>query len=376
MKFFIINIVSPQQEIGGAEIQCWLITKYLAKLGHNTAYLAAHSLNEKLEEQDEGLPIYYLKKKNENKFKIFIRFYKLLKKEKPELCYIRVFKYAFFLNLICHWLKIPTVFNTSHIHNCQPNLVKIKWSLNFLKTLKSIKSSVLRHLNFYALKKVDFVVTLNEDHSQLLKTKYNIEAMPIYNSMEDNYDKYKKPKHKQVVWTNNIKERKRPELFIKLANEFKNSDYKFLMIGYLQNNVDYYQKIIKECEEQNNNFKYLGGMKKEEVDNILAESQIYVNTCLPEGFGNGFIQAWFNKCPTVTLSFDADDIIVKNKIGFHSKSFEQMVQDVKKLINDDKLRQETGDKARKYALQNHSIFTNIKKYEQVFKRVINETLKS
>ena len=190
--------------------------------------------------------------------------------------------------------------------------------------------------------------------------------------MEDNYKTNKTNKKKQIVWVNNIKERKRPELFIKLANQFESTDYKFLMVGYLQSNIIYYENLIRENENKNLNFKYLGGKSPEEVDKILAASAIFVNTCEPEGFGNNFIQAWFNECPSITLSFDADNIIKNNKIGYHSGTFERMVEDVKSLMLNKHLREEMGERARKYALENHSISANVIKYEKKFEEIINK----
>lgn len=372
MKIFFVNNFFPQEAIGGSEIQCWLLAKYLAKRNHRTAYLALEGLLGKKQEEIDGVKVYYLSKKDDKKLKIFINFYKLLKKEKPDICYIRIFKHLFLLNKISKFLKIPAVFNTSHINDCQPDWEKIKFSFNFLKFLKSIRIFVQRRLNFYALKKMN-VITINKCQTKLLREKYNIKAISIYNSMEDNYDKNQSAKKKQIVWVNNIKGRKRPEIFIKLAAQFKNSRYKFLMIGNLQSDNNHYKEMIEKYENQNSNFRYLGGKTPGEVDKILAVSEILVNTCAPEGFGNNFIQAWFNKCPTITLSFDPDDIIKKNKIGFHSVTQQQIKKDLQKLMDDDDLRIEMGKRAKKYALKNHNIINNVKKYEKKFKEIIYES---
>lgn len=371
MKIFIVNNFSPKEIIGGSEIQCWLLAKYLAKKGHKTTYVALQGLKNKRIEKGEEFDVHYLINKGDSKLKIFENFYNLLEKEKPDVCYIRIFRYLFLLNRVCEKLKIPVVFNTSHINDCKPDLEKIKFSLNPLKFLKLIRIVKQRHLNFSVLKKIK-VITINKYHARLLKKKYSIKATPIYNSMEDNYNKNQIKKKKQVIWVNNVKERKRPELFIDLVNEFKNINYRFLMIGELQNNIEYYNKMIKKCEQENDNFKYLGVKIPEKVDKILAGSEIFINTCKPEGFGNNFIQAWFNKCPTITLSFDPDDIIEKNKIGFHSKTFKKMVEDLRFLMNNSELREGMGEQARKYALENHDIFNNVKKYEKEFKQLINE----
>lgn len=371
MKIFFVNNFSPQEAIGGSEIQCWLLAKYLAKRGHQTAYLALQGLSGKKQEQIDGVEVYYLTDKNDSKLKIFTNFYSLLKKEKPDICYIRFFRYLFFLNKISKFLKIPVVFNTSHINDCQPNLEKIKFSLNPLRFLKSIRINIQRHLNFSTFRKVE-VITINKYQAKLLREKYNIKTSSIYNSMEDNYAQNQTNKQKQIVWVNNIKARKRPEMFIKLANQFKDSHYKFLMIGNLQS--DKYQKIIEKHKGENSNFKYLGAKPSEEVDKILATSEIFINTCQPEGFGNNFIQAWFNKCPTITLSFDPDDIIKNNQIGFHSGNQKQMKKDLQRLMDNDSLRITMGKRAREYALKNHKIIDNVKKYEKKFYESTNKKI--
>jgi glycosyltransferase involved in cell wall biosynthesis len=372
MKIFFVNNFSPQEVIGGSEIQCWLLAKHLAKRGHQTAYLALRGLAGQRQELEDGFKVYYLAGENDNKLKIFVNFYRLLKKEKPDICYIRIFKHLFLLNKIAKFLRIPVVFNTSHINDCQPDLEEIKFSLNPLKFLKSIRIVIQRHLNFSTFKKIN-IVTINKYQAKLLKEKYQIEATPIYNSMEYKGEGKQVKKEKWVVWANNIKGRKKPEEFIWLVNQFKNSQYQFLMIGNIQSESDYYEKMIGKCQEENSNFKYLGGKSPEEVDKILAASEILVNTCQPEGFGNNFTQAWFNKCPTITLSFDPDDIIKKNGIGFHSVTREQMKKDLQKLMDNDKLRIVMGERAKKYALKNHNIVNNVKTYEEKFKKIIYES---
>lgn len=370
MKIFVVNYYAPNEIVGGSEIQCWLLAKYLAKRGHQTRYLALRSQGQKRKENGEGFEVYYLTGARESLFKELVSFYKMLRKEKPDLCYIRVFNYLFLLNRICLFLKVPTVFNTSHINDCRMRTEPIKWSLNLLKTLKSIRIAGQRYLCVREMNKTQ-VVTINRSHQNLLKTKYGIEAETIYNSMEDHYKEHKSEKEKIVVWVNNIKGRKKPEVFIKLAECFKGEeDWRFYMIGYMHSS-DYEEMIEKQIQE-NPRFSYLGGKTPLEVDEILAKSMIMVNTCQKEGFGNNFIQSWFNQCPTITLFFDPDNIIKNNKIGFHSGNFKQMRADLKELMDNDELRRKMGQRARQYALANHNILINVRKYEKKFEKIIKK----
>ena len=39
-----------------------------------------------------------------------------------------------------------------------------------------------------------------------------------------------------------------------------------------------------------------------------------------------FIQAWMNSVPVISLNHNPDKILSKHKIGLHSQTFEQMVE--------------------------------------------------
>jgi glycosyltransferase involved in cell wall biosynthesis len=88
---------------------------------------------------------------------------------------------------------------------------------------------------------------------------------------------------------------------------------------------------------------------------MLSQGHILVNTSKQEGFSNTFIQAWMRKVPVVSLQVDPDSVLEKEGIGFCSGSFDQLVKDTQKLITDDKLRNEMGERARAYAIKNHSL---------------------
>jgi glycosyltransferase involved in cell wall biosynthesis len=370
MKVFFINRYSHKELVGGSEIQCWNLAKQFAKNGHKTAYVAIEGLSGKRETAGEGFPVYFMSLKGESKLSAFRNFYKLLKKEKPDICYIRIFTYLFPLLVICRFLGIKAVFNTSHINDLKYVLEKPVFSLNILKTLLSFRVFFQRVLNAWAVRFAN-VATINKEHAEIFR-KRGINATPVYNSMEDNYAKYKKKKENTVVWVNNIKGRKRPEMFLDLAWKFKNSGWRFLMIGAMQDKSGKYNVLVAKTKEENKMFEYFGGKTPEGVNEILAGAKIFVNTCMPEGFGNNFIQAWFSECPTLTFDFDPDGIIEREKIGFCAfGDFDKMVKNLDFLMKDENKRNEMGKLARNYALRNHSLESQAKKYEDYFKELAN-----
>jgi len=55
------------------------------------------------------------------------------------------------------------------------------------------------------------------------------------------------------------------------------------------------------------------------------------------------------------LNSDPDDIIKKYGLGFHSRSFNQMVQDISFLINNPKMVSDMGKKAKLFAMREFDI---------------------
>ncbi|NQU77594.1 glycosyltransferase family 4 protein [Candidatus Falkowbacteria bacterium] len=356
-KIYIVNQYFPFDKLGGSEIQCWLLAKHLPSLGYETKYIAvSNPKGEEAKVRKNEVLVEYLGQEDKVGLSNFFRFYKLLKNERPDVCYIRIFRFAFLLSLACRLVGVPAVFNTSTLRDCMPQV----------EGARGLRHKVQRYLNFRSLRKMR-VVTINKEHAEILG-KQGIKATPIYNSMEDDY--HGGEKVNQVVWVNNIKKRKNPEAYLRLVSKFRDSNWKFIMIGNVQNEVEHYKNLIDETKKVNPNFEYLGGLKPVEVDKILGVSKIFVNTCEVEGFGNNFIQAWLGECPTITLTFDPDNIIENNKLGFYSRVEEQMAKDLEKLMHDDNLRVEMGKRARKWAKENHDINASILKYNKIFKDLI------
>ena len=61
------------------------------------------------------------------------------------------------------------------------------------------------------------------------------------------------------------------------------------------------------------------------------------------------------KVPVVSLNVNSDNIIDRNRIGFFSKTYNQMVKDVARLIQDSKLRHDMGERAQTFAFDNFSM---------------------
>jgi len=170
------------------------------------------------------------------------------------------------------------------------------------------------------------------------------------------YPEYLQRKEERVtvLWVAGMKPLKQPEIFVRLAREFgKAGDARFVIIGH-PSSGEWFSHLLREINTVPN-LDYVGGVSQDEVNRRFEHGHILVNTSRFEGFSNTFIQAWMRRVPVVSLNVDPDNILVRESIGFHSQTFKGLCRDVKLLAENKVLRDEMGERARKYALEKHTV---------------------
>ena len=365
MKVIIIN-QHYTDALGGSEIQCDLIACGLTKLGHEVIYCA---VGNKRRSNYNGSIYKIIPISIEQKGELL----KLLSKEKADVIYWRYNKH--YLRKVLHQskrIKVPFLFAVSNIGDVNWFKRKTNKSKNLIQEVKNIVVygiNLFKSIwNYQAFKDINALTTLNSEYINKTPVK---KQRVIWNSFEPISEDFtwKKP---FCVWVANIKERKQPEKYIELAQSlsFQLPEIDFLMIGKIQDKS--YKLILEEAEEKIENFHYLGFKSPEYVNGVLKEAKCLLHTCMAEGFGNIFIQAWLQGCPTVSLEFDPDGCIKKEKLGFVSGSINQMIKDVRLLLTNKTLRNEFGVKAISFAQKNFSVDRMVIEVELYLREVIDE----
>jgi glycosyltransferase involved in cell wall biosynthesis len=217
----------------------------------------------------------------------------------------------------------------------------------------------------FAIGNADCIIAQSKRQQELLKKNFNRDSILIKSVVFLPEGRAKKDAQPTVLWVGTMKkEVKKPDIFLKLAKAIPNA--KFQMIGGpLLGEQQYYEKI-RESASKISNLEFVGFVPYREVDGHFENAWIFVNTSPMEGFPNTFMQAWARYAPVVSLNVDPDEIICKNKLGFHSRTFEQMVEDVKLLLEDETLREEMGMNGRSYVEREHDVKVIVKEYEKLF----------
>ncbi|MCK4454548.1 glycosyltransferase family 4 protein [Candidatus Parcubacteria bacterium] len=355
-------LLSSSEELkytGGAEMIQVLIGKELAKSGFRISFVTYHDKGEKKETLDE---ITIIKSCGVSQrlsvFKKVKILWRCLKKADsdvyihssgspgiaPLYCFIHRKKYFYWLSSDRHIL---------------------------LKCIGK-KTSLLTKIALYIdIKLADRVIVQNNFQKNIIEKKFKKKCVLIKNpitiankisNIKKNFDN-----NKIILWVGTIRDIKQPKLFLKLVKALP--QYKFTMIGGKDTrDPELYDQIERESKNSPN-LEFLGFVPYHMIQKCYENAAFFVNVSKMEGFPNTFLEAWLNCKPVVSLNVDPDEIICKNKLGFHSRTFEQMVENVKLLLKDEKLREEMGMNGRRYVEREHDIKKIVKKIIKIFEDV-------
>ncbi|OHB62910.1 MAG: hypothetical protein A2Y76_11515 [Planctomycetes bacterium RBG_13_60_9] len=353
-------------ETGGAEQQVYCLVKYLQP------HMDIHYLSlwdRDIESRDPGITISTIPTRKRLR-RILGRYYAL--------------DYPWVMNAISQVDPdiIYTRSATAHLAMAARYAMRSKclliWHISSMRDVQRFTAASLRTIPFdyldkrmteYGIRHADYIIGQVKCQDDLLRQNYGRACdLIVGNWHPEPAQPCGKGRAVKVVWIANIKPLKKPEAFIDLAERLTTiNDVECIMIG--RPGSPRYQQDLESRMRNVRRLIYLGERSIDEVNRILAESHILVNTSAYEGFPNTFIQAWFREVPVVSLHVDPDGILAREGVGFHSGSLERLAHDTKRLIENSDLRTRMGTRARALARQNHSLTRNLSRIAKFFEDV-------
>jgi glycosyltransferase involved in cell wall biosynthesis len=368
MRFILIAAFHPAEKIGGAEYQTLLIAQGLAALGHDVIFLATDSTKEEVFEAGtitvKKVPGWHTV--GWARHRRFLT--RAIEWEAADACYVRAFTELASVVPICRKAGVPVVSVSCSARETSPFL----FGHHPIETIRYLRSlQAFRHLySFFSIRSSAAHVSNTKSLQRRVQRWFPRKRMwMIYNGspIPPPGNVHRKPSG-QVIWVNNLKRLKQPEVYVQLARRLL--QFRFLMIGRMPEGR-YGKRVKSVLGQAPANLHYLGPMPIEQVNFLIGQSDLLLYTSLPvEGFGNSFLQAWFRGVPTVSLSFDLDGILEREAVGRCPQTFEQLVADVEELMRDDATRLEMGRSAREYAIRHHSAEKMVADYEALFEEVV------
>jgi len=219
----------------------------------------------------------------------------------------------------------------------------------------------------FDLKIASRVISQTKYQQEMLKKRFRRDSMIIKAFHAVETKEIEKSVPPIVLWVSTIRPQwKQPELFLKLAAAIPEA--RFQMVGGPSREQEFYEQI-KERAGKIANLDFVGFVPHHEIERYFEKASIFVNTSDVEGFPNTFLEAWSRYTPVVSLNIDPDEVICEHKLGLHSRTFERMVEDIRLLLSNEKLRQELGENGRRYVEQEHDVKSVVEQYVELFRQL-------
>lgn len=241
------------------------------------------------------------------------------------------------------------VFRIAHDSDCIPGKQIIRFSRD-------------RIIYEYGLKRADFIAAQGVNQIALLKENYSLNSVPVNMVVELPDPDMAADPDIDVLWVNNLRDFKRPELLMELAERLP--DIQFTMIGGVVPGCDELYQEIERKSAQLENVTFLGAVPYNQVNDYFARAKLFVNTSDWEGFPNSFLQAWARRVPVISF-FDPDGLIESRGLGAVPEDLSGMAESIKGYLRMGGKREESAARSYRFVVENYAPDAVVRKYEDI-----------
>jgi len=356
MRIFILMRSSIWTSRGGAEVQAEFIRQAFVEAGHEVHF--AFDARKDVQVEDDSTTYHQLPDRGRSRSYLnLFPIAKLIREVKPDVVYQRVrFSYTGIAAYLARRHGAKFIHGISADYACTRNRVPLNGSL--------ISNAATEWLGRYGLRHADLVIAQTHSQAQMLKESFGIHSIVVPNGHPVPLGPFEKKDPPIVAWVANVKPCKRPEHFIELASRLRHTNARFVMAG--QPADGQYQQKITRLLNGAPNVEYVGQLSLDEVNRLLERASLFVNTSKPrEGFPNTFIQAWLRKTPVVTMDFDPDGLIAKQRLGMVGGNVETMADATSELLSSRGSLDAMGERSRSYAVNNYDVSVIGRRYVEL-----------
>ena len=219
-----------------------------------------------------------------------------------------------------------------------------------------------RKIYDYGLRRADLISAQSVVQQELLEKNYGLPSVVVDMSAEIPDEVPEDGRDIDVLWVNNFRAFKRPELLLDIARAMP--DVNFAMIGGRMMGHEALFDSVKEAADSIPNLNFVGAVPYSEVNQWFARAKVFLNTSDSEGFPNSFLQAWVRGVPVVSY-FDPDGFIEGKDLGRSVASQDNFVDDLRELLSDDSKRLDIGRRSRQFVIDSYGSATIAGHYEHL-----------
>jgi glycosyltransferase involved in cell wall biosynthesis len=258
------------------------------------------------------------------------------------------------LALFCQRHKRKFIYRVAHDNDCNPSSLLIALARD-------------KHLYEYGLRHAHGILTQSQQQTEALELNYRLSSQVAGMLVEK--PSHSMPYHEQdidVLWVNNIRKFKRPDLVLDLAESMPEAS--FHLVGG-PNDPELYEQIKRRADSLQN-VTFHGPVPYRQVGGFYDRCRVFLNTSDIEGFPNSYLQAWVRSRPVVAF-FDPDALIKREGMGQAVKSIDEMRRAVRSYLSNRSALEDVGERCREYMSKKYDDDVVLQPYMQMIKRLVS-----
>lgn len=240
------------------------------------------------------------------------------------------------LALFCQRHNRKFIYRVSHDNECDPSQLLIRLSRD-------------KQLYEYGLRRANGILAQSEQQAQALDQNYRLRSQIAYMFVEKPMGSIPyRERDIDVLWVNNIRQFKRPDLALDLAERMP--DVSFHLVGGPSEPA--LDEQIKRRAKTLRNLTFHGPVPYRQVGDFYDRCRVFINTSDVEGFPNSYLQAWIRGTPVVAF-FDPDHIIQREGLGHNASSLQDMMRAINQYLADIVEWERTSARCRDYMMKEY-----------------------
>jgi glycosyltransferase involved in cell wall biosynthesis len=221
---------------------------------------------------------------------------------------------------------------------------------------RSDRSRLTERLYQLALKRATRVVVQSEQQLELTRKVVDDGRATLIPSFTEPASVRSPPgDDAPLLWVGRVIEYKLPLSFVDLAQALPEA--RFRMVAFLTGeSPPALSEQLDKASQRAPNLEVVPQVRREQVLEWIARCTAVVSTSRYEGMPNVFLEAWTRGVPVISLHFDPDDRIARERTGICADgSWDRFVEAATMLRDDPRLRDQLGSNGRAYVERVHSL---------------------
>jgi glycosyltransferase involved in cell wall biosynthesis len=241
------------------------------------------------------------------------------------------------LALFCRQYRRKFIYRIAHDNDCDPGRLLIRLRRDMW-------------LYEYGLRHADGILAQSLQQQDALRRNYGLSSEVARMLVGKPLRRIPyKDRDIDVLWVNNIRQFKRPDLALDLAA--RAPDVSVHIVGG-PNEPDLYDQIRHRADSLPN-VTFHGAVSYHDVGPFYDRAKLFINTSDIEGFPNSYLQSWIRGTPVIAF-FDPDKILERERLGQAVKTLSEMEVAVRLHLSDDTLLHSAGQRCIDYMTQTFS----------------------